>query len=76
MCELNKVGFVFYECDFSLIYSVFWYYLKMFLIFKLIFFNDEFDIVMDCRIVNVLLVVIGLILIFLIKRMYKLMFCF
>lgn len=46
--------------------------LKMFLIFKLIFFNDEFDIVMDCRIVNVLLVVIGLILIFLIKRMYKL----
>lgn len=46
--------------------------LKMFLIFKLIFFNDEFDIVMDCRIVNVLLVVIGLILIFLMKRMYKL----
>lgn len=46
--------------------------LKIFLIFKLIFFNDEFDIVMDCRIVNVLLVVIGLILIFLIKRMYKL----
>lgn len=45
--------------------------LKIFLIFKLIFFNDEFDIVMDCRIVNVLLVVIGLILIFLIKRMYK-----
>lgn len=45
---------------------------KIFLIFKLIFFNDEFDIVMDCRIVNVLLVVIGLILIFLIKRMYKL----
>lgn len=27
---------------------------------------------MDCRIVNVLLVVIGLILIFLMKRMYKL----
>lgn len=46
--------------------------LKMFLIFKLIFFNDEFDIVIDCRIVNVLLVVIGLILIFLMKRMYKL----
>lgn len=46
--------------------------LKIFLIFKLIFFNDEFDIVMDCRIVNVLLVVIGLILIFLMKRMYKL----
>lgn len=46
--------------------------LKMFLIFKLIFFNDEFEIVMDCRIVNVLLVVIGLILIFLMKRMYKL----
>lgn len=44
----------------------------MFLIFKLIFFNDEFDIVIDCRIVNVLLVVIGLILIFLMKRMYKL----
>lgn len=46
--------------------------LNMFLIFKLIFFNDEFDIVIDCRIVNVLLVVIGLILIFLMKRMYKL----
>lgn len=46
--------------------------LKIFLIFKLIFFNDEFDIVMDCRIVNVLLVVIGLVLIFLMKRMYKL----
>lgn len=46
--------------------------LKMFLIFKLIFFNDEFDIVIDCRIVNVLLVVIGLILIFLMKRIYKL----
>lgn len=46
--------------------------LKIFLIFKLIFFNDEFDIVIDCRIVNVLLVVIGLILIFLMKRMYKL----
>lgn len=28
MCELNKFGFVFYECDFSLIYSVFWYYFK------------------------------------------------
>lgn len=46
--------------------------LNMFLIFKLIFFNDEFDIVIDCRIVNVLLVVIGLILIFLMKRIYKL----
>lgn len=46
--------------------------LKIFLIFKLIFFNDEFDIVIDCRIANVSLVVIGLTLTFLMKRMYKL----